>query len=159
MTAPNRQMLYTQVDPQVLGYLGRALSLELSAVQQYTTVAALLRLRGFAEVAEKFAAEQQEEMAHVERIVARMLVLGASPNASQLRPVALGDSLPVMIKAVEGLEQEIVSFYQQAVQYCREIGDHDNLLFFEQLLREEQNHAHAVSSWWARSHSGGTPDD
>jgi bacterioferritin (cytochrome b1) len=35
--------------PRVLGYLGRALSLELSAVQQYMTQASLVELWGLAE--------------------------------------------------------------------------------------------------------------
>ena len=40
--------------PRVLGYLGRALSLELSAVQQYMTQASLLSLWGQAAAAERF---------------------------------------------------------------------------------------------------------
>ena len=83
----------SNADQTVLGYLGRALSLELSAVQLYSTQAQLVDKWGLTEVAEKFRAESIEEMGHAERIIGRMLALGVAPNASQLRPVALGQSL------------------------------------------------------------------
>ena len=49
-------------DPKVLGYLGRALSLELSAVQLYTTQARLLANWGLDEPARKLQGEAAEEM-------------------------------------------------------------------------------------------------
>jgi len=140
-------MAYAKVDPQVLGYLGRALSLEMTAVQQYLCVARLLRLRGFDEISDKFQHEAQEEMAHAERIIGRMLVLGAAPNATQLRPTQLGNSLPTVIAAVQALETEIVNFYRQAVHHCERIDDFDSRLFFEQLLLEEQMHASSLEDW------------
>lgn len=149
------KMLYARVDRKVLGYLGRALSLELSAVQHYTTASALLRLRGLSQAADRFAAEQRQEISHVERIVSRMLVLGAKPNASQLRPSISGESLPEIIEAVEGFEREIIGFYQQAVLYCQQISDHDNEMFFKNLLDEEQEHVTALSGWHPSNHAGG----
>lgn len=62
--------------PRVLGYLGRALSLELSAVQQYMTQASLVELWGEAEAAERLRQETVEELGHAERLVQRMLQLG-----------------------------------------------------------------------------------
>lgn len=140
-------MVYTKKDPNVLGFLGRALSLEMTAVQQYLTLSRLLQLRGFAEIAQTFQQEAQEEMGHVERIISRMLVLGVAPSATQLRPPVLGDSLPVLIANTQRFEEEIVSFYQQAVSYCNRMDDFDNRLFFEKLLQEEKQHAHTLGSW------------
>ena len=147
-------MLYARVDRKVLGYLGRALSLELSAVQHYTTASALLRLRGFTQAADKFLAEQRKEMTHVERIISRMLVLGVKPNASQLRQSVSGESLPEIVAAVEKFEQEIVGFYQQAVLHCQQIGDHDNGLFFDGLLQDEREHVNALSGWHSSNQAG-----
>ena len=48
--------------PRVLGQLGRALSLELSAVQQYMTHASLAEFWGDAEAAQRFRQETVEEM-------------------------------------------------------------------------------------------------
>ena len=134
-------------DPQVLGFLGRALSMEMTAVQQYLCLSRFSHLQGFEDIAAKFQHEAQEEMAHSERIISRMLVLGVAPNATQLRPARLGDSLPALIAAAQALEMEIINFYQTAVDYCSRIGDFDNRLFFEQLLQEEQAHANSLDEW------------
>lgn len=134
-------------DPAILGYLGRALSFELSAVQQYLSLARLLELRGMPQVGEKFRHEAQEEMQHAERIIGRMLALGAAPNASRLRPVRLDGALPQLMQHVTDLETEIVNLYAQAVRHCSRTQDHENRIFFEALLLEEQRHASGIDGW------------
>lgn len=135
-------------DPAIFGYLGRALSLELSAVQQYLSLARLLELRGMPEAGDKFRHEAQEEMQHAERIIGRMLALGVAPNASRLRPSRLEGSLPELIQHATVLESDIIEFYAQAVRHCSRTQDHENRIFFDALLREEQQHASGIDSWW-----------
>lgn len=140
-------MLPANADQRVLGYLGRALSLELSAVQLYSTQARLVDAWGLAEVAKKFSAEASEELTHADRIIGRMLAVGVAPNASQLRPVRLGNSLPELLQHDYAFEMELVRLYEDASRHCARIGDHDNRLFFEALLDEEKAHARELSSW------------
>ena len=140
-------MLTTNVDQRILGYLGRALSLELSAVQLYSTQSRLVASWGLAEVAEKFSAEASEEMAHAERIISRMLALGAAPNASQLRPVRLGSNLQQLLQHDHAFEKELIGLYADATRHCAREGDHDSRLFFEALLAEEQEHAQSLQQW------------
>ncbi len=135
-------------DPAIFGYLGRALSFELSAVQQYLSMARLLDLRGMPQAGDKFRHEAQEEMQHAERIIGRMLALGVAPNASRLRPVRLDGSLPELIQHATDLETIIIEFYAQAVRHCSGTQDHENRIFFDALLREEQQHASGINSWW-----------
>ena len=134
-------------DTVVLGYLGRALSLELSAVQLYSTQAKLVEAWGLKEVAERFSNESREEMAHAERIIGRMLALGVAPNASQLRPVRLGQDLQQLLQNNHEFENELINLYTQASTHCRRIGDVDSRLFFEALLEEEKAHADEWSQW------------
>ncbi len=84
-------------DLKVLGYLGRALSLEYSAVQLYSTQSRLVASWGLDKEAEKFQAEAREELGHADRIITRMLAKGVAPNASQLRPVKLGPDLLTLL--------------------------------------------------------------
>jgi len=134
-------------DPAILGYLGRALSFEFSAVQQYLSMARLLEMRGVQQAGEKFRHEAQEEMQHAERIISRMLALGYAPNASSLRPPRLDGTLPQLMEHASNLESEIVAFYTEAVKYCRRIQDCENRIFFEKLLAEEQQHLDGIDSW------------
>lgn len=132
---------------KVLGYLGRALSLELSAVQLYTTQARLVANWGLDKAADKFRQEAQEEMQHVERIIARMLAVGAAPNASQLRPVKLGVDLMALLQINRQFEMELVGLYRDAVKHCTRNALHDDRMFFQALLEEEQHHADELTGW------------
>ena len=140
-------MLHASADQRVLGYLGRALSLEFSAVQLYSTQARLVATWGLDEPAERLKKESVEEMEHVERIIARMLSLGVAPNASQLRPVRLGNSLLELLSHDLAFEKELVTLYGDASRHCARIGDQDGRLFFETLLEEERNHERELTQW------------
>lgn len=100
-----------------------------------------------AQAAEKFKHEALEEMQHAERIIGRMLALGVSPSASQLRPARLDGSLPQLMEHAANLEADIVNFYAHAVRYCSHAQDHENRIFFEALLKEEQAHASNINAW------------
>lgn len=140
-------MIHINTDERVLGYLGRSLSLELSAVQLYSTQSMLVASWGLTDVADKFRAESREEMGHAERIISRMLALGVAPNASQLRPVKLGRNLLELLQYDYAFENELINLYDNASRYCASIADYDNRLFFEALLNEEKEHADELTNW------------
>ncbi len=134
--------------PTILGYLGRALSLEFSAVQQFLATARLLESRGIDAAAQRFQTEAREEMEHVERIIGRMLALGAAPNASQLRPVRVDGSLTELVLSAVELERDITDFYARAVADALAIQAHEDRLFFDQLLQEERHHLVEAETWY-----------
>jgi bacterioferritin len=140
-------MRHATVHPRTLGYLGRALSLEYSAVQQYMTQAALAEAWGLKDAADRFRRETVEEMQHAERLVKRMLGLGVSPNASQLRPAGVARNLVDLLRQDAALEAEIVALYDEATRFCRRTGDHENGEFFNGLLQDELHHAAEIDSW------------
>jgi len=142
-------MMPTGADERVLGYLGRALSMELSAVQLYTTQARLVTSWGLDEPAKRFRHEAHEEMGHVERIISRMLALGVAPNASQLRPVKLGRDLRDLLEYDQAFEDELVSLYADAATHCARSANHEGRLFFGELLEEERRHSRELAHWLA----------
>jgi bacterioferritin len=143
-------MLPDVAHPRVLGYLGRALSLELSAVQQYMTQASLVELWGHAEAADRFRQETVEEMRHAERIVQRMLAVGVAPGASQLRPVTHASDLEELLRRNAVLEDHLIAHYAEAQRFCALIGDRDNQAFFEALWEEERQHGQQLAAWLER---------
>jgi bacterioferritin len=135
------------IKQKVLGYLGRALSLELSAVQMYSTQARYVGNLGLDKASKRLRHEATEETEHVERIIARMLALGAVPGASQLRPVCLGNNLISILTSNRDFEIELVNLYQDAVTYCSLNGNDDDRIFFQTLLSEEQKHEVEITEW------------
>ena len=136
--------------PRVLGYLGRALSLELSAVQQYMTQASLVELWGDGDAADRFRQETVEELHHAERIVKRMLSLGVAPAASQLLPVTHAADLVELLRRNAVLENNLIAHYAEAMRFCLQIGDGDQHAFFQALWQEEQHHGQELATWLAR---------
>ena len=149
-------MFHINADEHVLGYLGRALSLELSAVQLYSTQSMLVASWGLTDVADKFREESREEMGHAERIISRMLALGVAPNASQLRPVRLGRNLQALLQYDYVFEKELVGLYENATQHCVRTGDQESRLFFEALLNEEKAHMQILEQWLVELQQVGT---
>jgi bacterioferritin len=135
------------VHPRVLGYLGRALSLELTAVQQYMTQASLLEIWGDSASADRFRAETVEEMQHAERIVQHMLSLGVAPAASQLQPVSHAPDLLGLLRLNALLEQQLIDHYAEASRFCAVINDQANADFFRALLDDEQHHGEELQAW------------
>ncbi|MEO1003848.1 MAG: ferritin-like domain-containing protein [Cyanobacteria bacterium J06638_7] len=133
--------------PRVLGYLGRALSLELSAVQHYMTLASLLESWGDTEAAQRCRQETVEEMRHAEAIVRRMLALGVAPGASQLRPVDHGPDLAALLRCSMALEDDLVALYAEAVRFCLLVGDTAGEAFFQQLWTDERHHGQELAAW------------
>lgn len=137
-----------QAHVRVVGFLGRALSYELSAVQQYMSHAALCETWSLTDASRHWREEAAGEMKHAERIVQRMLMLGVAPNASQLRPARVGGSLAELIAHNVRMEHDIVALYRDAAIASLRSGDGDNAGFFQQLLDEEQEHARELQAWY-----------
>jgi bacterioferritin len=135
--------------PRTLGYLGRALSLELTAVQQYLTQATLTRAWGLSDAADRLQAEAEEECRHAQRLIERLLARGAVPNASQLKPPGVARSLPELLRLDARLEAEIIDLYAQALAFSRRAGEAEEVGLFAALLAEEQAHARELADWLA----------
>jgi bacterioferritin len=146
------------VHPRVLGYLGRALSLELSAVQQYMTQASLVALWGDDDSADRFRQETVEEMQHAERLVQQMLRLGVAPAASQLRPVTTAGDLIGLLRQNGYLENDLIQHYAEANRFCVLIGDQANAQFFHELWQEEAQHGEELHQWLAALGPGSRRD-
>jgi bacterioferritin len=137
------------VHPRVLGYLGRGLSLEFSAVQQYMTQASLVESWGDTAAADQFRRDTVEEMQHAERIVQHMLGLGVVPAASQLSPVIHAPDLVSLLRRNAVLENELIAHYAEAMQFCQLVGDHHNQALFEGLWQDERHHGDDLANWLA----------
>ena len=140
-------MVMGAVHQRVLGYLGRALSLEFSAVQQYMTQASLVEIWGDSDSAALFRRETVEEMQHAERLVQRMLALGMAPAASQLRPVSHAADLGGLLRLDIALKNDLIHHYAEAVRFCVLIGDGDNEALFKSLWNDEQHHGEDLGAW------------
>ncbi len=135
------------MNPKLTGYLHRAVSHEMAAVQQYLTQATLCELWGLADAARKLRQESEEELEHAQRLIRHMLSLGLLPNSTQLPAVRATHSLKDMLMADWQLEADAIHLYSEASQYCARIQNEVAYQLFAGLLQEEQEHLVSLESW------------
>ena len=127
-------------DPRLSGYLTRALSHELAAVQQYLMQSRLVDLWGMAELSARMRSDVNEELVHAERLMNRMLILGIPSNATQLPPVRTGRSVEEMLQIDRALEIEAIHLYEEAAHYCARVRDSETQALCADILQDELGH-------------------
>lgn len=125
---------------RVVGYLNQALGHELSAVQHYLTQACLCDLWGLPEAAAGLRREADEEREHVERIIGRLLLLGLTPQATQVAPARPGRDRGEMLRSSHALETAAVRLYAEAEMACVRLRDPATAQLFADLRRDEERH-------------------
>jgi bacterioferritin len=128
------------VDPRTLGWIARALTHEMSAVQQYLAQSVLARLWGDASLADHLRHEAVEELGHAERLMEKLILLGVPPSAGNLAPARLGRTADALLAADQQIEIDAVRLYQQALAHAQRMRDGDSAALFEGILREEIAH-------------------
>jgi bacterioferritin len=134
------------VDPRTLGWLSRALTHEMRAVQQYLAQSVLARLWGDEELSRKLRREAVEELTHAERLMERLIASGVAPSAGNLTPSRLGRSADDLLRADRELEVEAVRLYQEAVAHARRMRDAPTVSLLEDILAEEMEHVQDIDS-------------
>ncbi|QCU89369.1 ferritin-like domain-containing protein [Thiomicrorhabdus sediminis] len=132
---------------QILGYLGRALSMEFSAGQHYLAQASLSKFRNEMSFAEGFVTLANEEFQHANLITDRMVAQGALPSGSILRPAGVSNNVIEALRTCEEREVALINLYAEATNYCANVGAQQDHALFSRLLEEEQAQLMRVNSW------------
>lgn len=140
------------VDPRTLGWLARALTHEMSAVQQYLAQSVLARLWGDEKLAEHLRHEAVEELGHAERLMERLILMGVAPSAGNLPPARLGRSVDELLAADRRLEVDAVRLYQEAVAHAQRMRDADSAALLADILKEEVAHVQALDGMTGAAH-------
>jgi bacterioferritin len=131
-------------DPRTLGWLNRALTHEIGAVQQYLAQSALARLWGQAELSAELRHEAAEELGHAERLMERLILLGVAPTSGHVAPARLGRGVDELLHANRLMEQEAVRLYQEATWHAQRVRDTDTAALLQDILEQERAHLGAL---------------
>jgi bacterioferritin len=144
------------IDPRLTGYLARALSHEMTAVQQYLTQASLTEMWMLGEHSKRFRGDAEEELGHAQQLIERMLVLGISSKATQLQPIRTGRTLEEMLLIDRELEIEVIHLYEEATRYCARMRDGETQALFAHLLQDELGHLRDLDQMLTEIYKGTT---
>ncbi len=144
------------IDPRLTGYLARALSHEMTAVQQYLAQASLTEMWMLGEHSKRFRGDAEEELGHAQQLIERMLVLGISSKATQLQPIRTGRTLEEMLLIDRELEIEVIHLYEEATRYCARMRDSETQALFARLLQDELGHLRDLDQMLTEIYKGTT---
>lgn len=120
--------------------LQTALSMELTAIQQYLLHTHVLDDWGLDRLADRMRKEMSEELGHAGRFIDRILYLEGSPKMEAAKAPIQAKGLDALFRADLGEERGAVQFYTQAAQDAAKDNDIGTSRLFEDIAIEEEGH-------------------
>lgn len=127
-------------DPKVIEFLNKALTNELTAINQYWLHYRVLDDWGVTKLAEYERKESIEEMEHADKLAERVLFLNGLPNFQAIHSLRVGETVEEILKADMALEEDAIPLLRDAIEYCEKVRDYVSRDLFAHILDNEEEH-------------------
>ncbi len=127
-------------DPTVIDYLNRALTNELTAINQYWLHYRVLNHWGVTRLAEYERHESIDEMKHADVLAERVLFLDGLPNFQAIHKLKIGETVEEILRSDLAVEMEAIPLLKDAIQHCESVRDYVSREIFERILESEEEH-------------------
>jgi bacterioferritin len=127
-------------DKKVIELLNKALTNELTAINQYFLHARMFKNWGLHKLNEKTYHESIDEMKHADALIERILFLEGLPNLQNLDKLLIGENPKEMLECDLKLEQTAIPLLREAIAYCESVQDYISREIFEDILESEEAH-------------------
>jgi bacterioferritin len=122
-------------DQKIIDTLNKALSLELSAINQYFLQARMCDNWGYKKLGAHHYAESIDEMKHADQLVQRILFLEGTPNITKYTAIRIGADVKAQLENDVLIESEAIKTYNEGIQACLEAKDSGSREILELLLK------------------------
>src|SRR5829696_9557656 len=112
-----------QGNPQVIDALNNALTIELTAINQYFVQAKMCRNWGFGKLADKHYEESIGEMRHAEKLIDRIIFLEGVPEIARYDVIRVGTDVKEQFENDLVLEKKGVAHYNALIELCTQVKD------------------------------------
>jgi bacterioferritin len=125
---------------KVIEYLNKALTNELTAINQYFLHARMYENWGLLKLNEKEYHESIDEMKHADMLMKRILFLEGLPNLQDLGKLKIGENPKEMLGCDLQLEEEACLVLREAIAYSESVNDYVSRELFRNILDNEEEH-------------------
>lgn len=126
---------------QVIDHLNHLLAGELTAIDQYFLHSRMYQEWGLSKLFSHVDHEMQEEQAHANALVRRILFLEGTPDVSKRAPLHIGQDVPQMLRNDLELEQRVIAELKTAIAFCESVSDYETRNILQVLLKDtEEDH-------------------
>jgi bacterioferritin len=129
-----------QGKPEVIEALNRALTIELTAINQYFCQAKMCQNWGFHKLGNKHYEESIGEMKHAEMLIDRILFLEGVPEIARYDVIRVGTDVPEQLANDLQLEMNGVKHYNASIELCIQYRDGGTRELLETILTESEEH-------------------
>lgn len=127
-------------DPKVIDALNGALTVELTAINQYFCQAKMCKNWGFMRLAKKHYEESLGEMKHAEKLIDRILFLEGVPEIARYDVIRVGADIKEQFENDLQLEMKGVRHYNATIELCTQLKDNGSRELIEPILVESEEH-------------------
>jgi bacterioferritin len=125
---------------EILEALNRALTIELTAINQYFCQARMCDKWGYHKLGKKHYEESLGEMKHADKIIERILFLEGTPEIARYDVIRVGADVKEQLENDLKLELGAVQHYNSAIELCVRIKEHGTREILEPILKESEEH-------------------
>lgn len=127
-------------DATVIEFLNKALTNELTAINQYWLHYRVLKDWGVDKLAEYERHESIDEMKHADQIAERILFLKGLPNFQAIHRLKVGETVEEILRADLAVEHEAIPLLRDAIVHCETVRDFVTRDLFASILASEEEH-------------------
>ncbi|MBI3507605.1 MAG: bacterioferritin [Proteobacteria bacterium] len=131
---------------KIVTALNGALTIELTAINQYFVQAKMCANWGFHKLAKKHYEESIGEMKHAEKLIDRILFLEGVPNIARYDVIRVGTDVKQQLENDLKLETHGSQAYNEAIQLCLEHKDAGSREILEHILVDSEEHVDWLES-------------
>jgi len=129
-----------QGDKQVIGFLNKVLTSELTSINQFFLHARMYKNWGLDELNSKSYKKSIKDMKQADDLIERILFLEGLPNLQQLGRLRIGEHTEEMLQCDMDFQLEQLAVLREAIAYCETASDYISRDLLEDILEYEEAH-------------------
>ena len=127
-----------QGSKKIVRTLNALLTQELTAMDQYLVQARMLENWGYGKLHERIAHESEDERAHADRLVQRILFLEGQPEVGARAKIDVGTNPKEILENDLAHELQVAKGLNEAIALCRDLHDNVTRGLLEELLHDTE---------------------